>query len=559
MGQTVGQFDRAHSQKKVLFREFPPWYPVAVWVKLGETSMWWVIMDIQVSPGVPVSSAEILKAFAPLSNGFLDEWTKRLANDVSEFPRAEEAARKCMSIVEGWLIAALLSNPQVGNAARREGENLRREREMRQGNFVSRTVHFLCGLVVIVNCWYAAPSRTASVGRPRGQGRREGEGSGLYPELAVLGIHEGISPSLRNEASRQVVLLPSMEQARTEMERRGIKLGVKQLLRIVRETGSFVQAQRRGWLHGWRTSSLPMGLDLAGKRVGVAVDGGRTRTREYAPQGRRTKSGRRRFKTPWREPKLLIIYALDERGRMDPSFPPFIDGTMEGPDALMELLAMHLHRLGASQAREGVFLGDGADWIWMRVPWVMEKVGLSAPLWQCTVDFFHVMEHVSAALEAVFGKDPMVKQRQRGRLKKMFKRGEVEGVIRYLRQLSARCSAVDDQIAYIERRRKLLNYAYLLRHHLPIGSGAVESAIRRVINQRLKAPGMFWRKENIEPMLYMRAQALTSRWEEMMGQVQTIAKYDRRRTVQIDPTPPCPKPIPNLLTPANSKIQSVAA
>jgi len=521
--------------------------------------MWWVIMEIRVSLGVPASSAEILNAFEPRTNKFLEDWAKRLVGDVSEFPKAEIAARLFLTEVEGWLISALLSNPHVANAVRQAGENLRREREMRQGNIVSRTVKFLCGLVVIVKCWYVAPSRTINLGRPRGQGRRMREGTGLYPELAALGIHEGTSPALRNEATRQAVLLPSLEQARLEMERRGTVMGIKQLLRIVRETGAFVQAQRREWLLEWRGGSLPMGSELAGKRVGVAVDGGRTRTREYAPQGRKTKSGRRRFQTPWREPKLLIIYVLDERGHSDPSFPPFIDGTMEGPDALMELLAMHLHRLGASQAREGVFLGDGADWIWMRVPWVLEKVGLSAPLWQCAVDFYHVMQHVSAALEAVFAKDPATKQRQRGRLKKMLKRGEIEEVLGYLRKLSVRTSIVEDQIAYLERRQQLLKYANLLRHRLPIGSGAVESAIRRVINQRLKAPGMFWRRENVEPMLFMRAQALTSRWDEMMLQVQNIAKYDRRRDVYLEPTPPCPKPIHSLLILANSDFQGIAA
>lgn len=516
-------------------------------------------MLIQLPPGVPTSSVEILEAFAPLAGDFLQNWRARLTKDVSAFPEAETAARQCAAIIEGWLIAGLLSDPDVGNAIRRQGEDLRRERRMRQGNLVNRTVRFLCGLSVIMNCWYVTPLRSARIGRPRGQGRRDREGSGLYPELAVLGIHEGISPSLRNEVTRQAVLLPSLEQARKEIERRGTTMGIKQLLRIVRETGYFVQAQRRGWLHDWRTGSLPIGSELAGKRVGVAVDGGRARTREYSPQGRKTRSGRRKFQTPWKEPKLLIIYVLDERGRSDPSFPAFIDGTMEGPDALMELLAMHLHRLGASQAREGVFLGDGADWIWARVPWVMEKVGLGAPLWQCTVDFYHVMEHVSAALEAVFGKDSATKQRQRGRLKKMLKRGEIEEVLCYLRQLSKRAIIVEDQIAYIERRQRILRYDYLLKHRLPIGSGAVESAIRRVINQRLKAPGMFWRKENIEPMLYMRAQALTSRWDEMMGQILNIAKYDRRRDVYLEPTPPCPKPIESLLTPANPTVQGAAA
>lgn len=518
-----------------------------------------MIIQIQLPPGFPASSTAILEAFGPLANTFLEDWRMRLRKDPSEFPQAEAAARRCLARVEGWLLVALLSDPVVERAVRQQGEDLRQERGMRQGNLVSRTVQFLCGLAVIIRCWYVAPQRFARIGRPRLQGRRDREGSGLYPELAVLGIHEGISPALRNEATRQAVLLPSLDQARREMERRGTAMGIKPLVRIVRETGYFVQAQRRSWLHDWRNGTLPMGSELAGKRVGVAVDGGRARTREYAPQGRKTKSGRRKFQTPWREPKLLIIYVLDARGRADPSFPPFIDGTMEGPDALMELLAMHLHRLGASEAKEGVFLGDGADWIWARVPWVMEKVGLRMPFWQTAVDFYHVIEHVSAALEAAYGNDSDTKQRQRGRLKKMLKRGEVEEVLSYLRKLAVQANIVEDQIAYIERRKKILGYDYLLRHRLPIGSGAVESAIRRVINQRLKAPGMFWRKENVEPMLYMRAQALTSRWDEMMGQVQNIAKYDRRRDVYLEPTPPCPKPIQSLLTPVNSDVQGAAA
>ena len=41
-----------------------------------------------------------------------------------------------------------------------------------------------------------------------------------------------------------------------------------------------------------------------------------------------------------------------------------------------------------------------------------------------------------------------------------------------------------------------MNYATYARRGLPLGSGAVESAIRRVINLRLKGNGMFWTVEN---------------------------------------------------------------
>ena len=42
------------------------------------------------------------------------------------------------------------------------------------------------------------------------------------------------------------------------------------------------------------------------------------------------------------------------------------------------------------------------------------------------------------------------------------------------------------------------------RRGLPMGSGAIESAIRRVINLRLKGNSIFWAEENAEGMLQFR-------------------------------------------------------
>ena len=63
-----------------------------------------------------------------------------------------------------------------------------------------------------------------------------------------------------------------------------------------------------------------------------------------------------------------------------------------------------------------------------------------------------------------------------------------------------------------------LDYGRLQRRGLPIGSGAIESAIRRVINQRLKGNALMWYECNAEGMLLLRAAALTGRWEEAMQQ-----------------------------------------
>ena len=46
---------------------------------------------------------------------------------------------------------------------------------------------------------------------------------------------------------------------------------------------------------------------------------------------------------------------------------------------------------------------------------------------------------------------------------------------------------------------------------LPTGSGTVESAIRRVINLRIKGTGLFWGREHAENMIFLRSLVLTGK------------------------------------------------
>jgi hypothetical protein len=66
------------------------------------------------------------------------------------------------------------------------------------------------------------------------------------------------------------------------------------------------------------------------------------------------------------------------------------------------------------------------------------------------------------------------------------------------------------------------------RRGLPQGSGAIESAIRRVINLRLKGPGLMWHEDNAEGALALRAAAVSERWEETMTWVREKMGRDRQ-------------------------------
>ena len=48
------------------------------------------------------------------------------------------------------------------------------------------------------------------------------------------------------------------------------------------------------------------------------------------------------------------------------------------------------------------------------------------------------------------------------------------------------------------------------------GSGAVESAIRRVIHQRIKGCGKFWKEENVRVMRMWRGYLKSGRLDELM-------------------------------------------
>src|SRR3954468_7402590 len=109
---------------------------------------------------------------------------------------------------------------------------------------------------------------------------------------------------------------------------------------------------------------------MAGQHVVAQLDGGRVRIRtQVRTKKRKGVKYRRKIRVEWRGPELVILYIGDGKGRILRGTRPWIDGTMKGPDHLMELLAMHLHRLGAARAKSITFVSDGARWIWNRLDW----------------------------------------------------------------------------------------------------------------------------------------------------------------------------------------------
>jgi hypothetical protein len=230
---------------------------------------------------------------------------------------------------------------------------------------------------------------------------------------------------------------------------------------------------------------------------------------------------------------VLTIFEIDEQGKMTKKHnQPLIDGTLLGPEHLAELVAYHLHRLGVAEAEFVVFVSDGARWIWDRLDWIERRAGLNRSRTVHVLDFCHAAHHISLALKAL-GMDDKKRREAFGRLRKLLKRSRYDEVVKQLERLSRsqpEDSEVWTEIRYLTKHGQEghLNYATFRRRGIPCGSGAIESTIRRVINQRLKSNAVYWLQENAEAMFAVRATLLSDRWEETLSRVRQSMARDRR-------------------------------
>ena len=79
-----------------------------------------------------------------------------------------------------------------------------------------------------------------------------------------------------------------------------------------------------------------------------------------------------------------------------------------------------------------------------------------------------------------------------------------------------RGKAIPRALRYMEAHAHRMRYVTLEARKLPIGSGQVESAVRRVVNLRFKAPGSFWREPTVSGLMHLRAAFKAGRWDEIM-------------------------------------------
>lgn len=203
----------------------------------------------------------------------------------------------------------------------------------------------------------------------------------------------------------------------------------------------------------------------------------------------------------WKEVRLVLAHA---KGSMSPLY----GTTFGGPDEAGDLLRHCAIRAGLGESSQVHCVGDGAPWIADQVSRVFSNQA------DYLLDFYHVCEYLASAAAIC---KPANKAEWLEEQKKNLKDGHISMVLDALRESMERNSDEKSPARkcydYLSKRETQLDYKSAVDAGLPIGSGEVESGHRYIIQDRLKLPGAWWKKQNARSMLSLRVCRANGDWD----------------------------------------------
>lgn len=214
----------------------------------------------------------------------------------------------------------------------------------------------------------------------------------------------------------------------------------------------------------------------------VSVDGAMYLTREES----------------WKESKLGRIYQPKDIVQVSPKRTELTHSTyvthLGDHKEFIPKMDYHLENLNNL-----VFIADGARWIWK---WVEKNYPESIQI----VDYYHAKEHL-CEFAKLYYKNEEQRNQWIDRLSETMSTQGITPIIEALEKLPEQQKTKAKRntlINYYQRNKNRMQYHKYLKKGLLIGSGAIESAHKDVMQQRLKLSGQRWTIEGFQQMAQLR-------------------------------------------------------
>lgn len=319
---------------------------------------------------------------------------------------------------------------------------------------------------------------------------------GRFPADAVLGVAGYVTAG----AQRMAVLAGTRDSfARAEVllrELAGWELDDEVIRQLTHAAAARLSSSRADLTDGERFAKAP-GV------VEVQIDAGKVSTT-----------------TGWRDIKLCVT---GKRKPGEPATPGEWSDRVLPPPTIRTVVAnveeagefaarvrAETDRLGVTTAGDVTVLGDGAEWIWNLAADVLPQA-------TGVLDVYHAVEHVGAAVKAIWGESEEAAVRRGAGVAAVVADGKV-GIERWIAgafgELPGGSSGDElrDLAGYLGSHPTRLGYAARLARGRSIGSGLVEGSVKQLVNRRMKLTGARWRVEHVGPLVELAAVVDTPDW-----------------------------------------------
>ncbi len=242
---------------------------------------------------------------------------------------------------------------------------------------------------------------------------------------------------------------------------------------------------------------------------------------------------------PWKEAKVGVVYRHDQKANAPipktQRYVAVVNGLGEFAPVLEEALEVE----NIDDVGKVVWLGDGATCNWTLADQL-------CPDAVQILDWHHAVEHAVDCGKVLLGEEsPWIPVWQR-RAEELLAAGKPDAVIAEImdcvpliprgRGQRELLEAIENLVRYYRTNANRMKYRLFRDDRLPIGSGAVESAHRHVLQTRMKRAGQRWALRNARRMARLRAAYRTAgalnfyaairraRWETVTDAPRTRAR-----------------------------------
>ena len=263
---------------------------------------------------------------------------------------------------------------------------------------------------------------------------------------------------------------------------KGLKINAKQIERVCHHYGDLIEQQDAEMINSqvFREYEGTQGNQLHY----AMIDGAMYLTKEEQ----------------WKEAKLGRIFNTNENVNVSKNRSIISNSTyvshLGGIKDFFPKLEYHLDGL-----KSVVIIADGAKWIWN---WADDFYPEATQI----LDFYHAKEHLCEFAVNYF-KESMSRSEWIDEQCRTMLEEDTQKVIEVLKDLPMSPTKKIEQqkkklINYYQKNRKRMRYSAYIKKGLLIGSGAIESAHRNVLQQRMKLSGQHWTKKGFQQISNLR-------------------------------------------------------